>query len=206
MKNTKSPVFILILAFFFSENMFSSSSLITQNEIQKITNLARNLFTVSTVNENKIILISKQTVYFYNSVSLPEMSREQFYEYVKNSRKKIHYRIELLFVKRWSLDKIRESENHNNSIEQKINKLPKKYNLLHLSRTKTNSYFAETEAEKIRVKKYENEYRKLMSKMIKLPDLHYKNFSIFIKDNREGFEMVWGEESSIIYKIKKVFE
>ncbi len=157
-----------------------------------------------TVTADKILITSKKKYYFYVCVSLPLIKDEKyFYEnYVKNGRKDYStYRF--LFEPRWSQKKLKDIKKGNDLMRKLIDNLPKQYKLTHLTRNKQGSYFAQTEEEKKRVKQFEQR-RDMIEKHIKeVPDFHTKNYSIFVRDNRHGFECVYYGDDKYI-DLKKI--
>lgn len=141
---------------------------------------------------DEIEIASRTKLWFYNCVSLPYFpDNRKFYEkVVKGGRKEI-YRLRFIFVSRWSSARIKRVRERNDRIEKEINSLPEKYRLSHLSRNKMNSFFSDDEEERKRIREYEREYAKLSERIVILPDFHTEDYSIFMRNNRLGYECVW---------------
>jgi hypothetical protein len=148
--------------------------------------------------EDKIIMTSKTLCWFYNAVSLPYMTEDEFSDYVEQAGRQDYYEIMLLFVPKWDTEKINAAKSENQAIREEINTLPEKHSVSHLMRTKTNSFFPETKEDEKKVAAYDKEYAALQEKIIRIPDYEGEHYSVFVNDNRMGFEGIWCETLSLI--------
>ncbi|MEJ2665232.1 MAG: hypothetical protein P8107_14545 [Spirochaetia bacterium] len=186
-------LFFIIGGLFIFACVHMPPSQLTPAENSRLQAAAGNNWTIKSGGD-KIIIESKTPYWFYNAVSLPPMSEDEFIAYIKRSGHRDYYRITLLLVPRWSRQKIDEARRHNDDIRKKVSTLPQKYGLTHLSRTKQNSFFPETEADKEKIKRFEAERDKLEAELTPIPEYYSEHYSIFWHDNREGFEAVWAED------------
>ena len=157
------------------------------------------------IYQDRIIITSKNLYWFYVAVSLPLMDEDEFIRYVKNSGRQDYYEITLIFVEKWTMEKYQEAKIHNQAIWEELDKLPEKYGVAHLSPNKMGSFFPDSEEDKEKIKKYDQEYKVLMAQLIEIPSHHSTNYSIFFRDNTIGFEWIWSEEELINSKLKKIF-
>ena len=185
--------FLLFLFLSFTVSLFAKNDLksIKKSTSLKLKNLVKNHYQFFTL-KNKLHFYSKQKLHFYVCVSLPHFpSNKAFFEnVVKRSPKRV-YEITFSLKKKWNSNKLKRIKKKNNLIQKLIYKLPKKYKLTHLMRTKTNSFFTEDKNEKKRVKKFEIHRDRLLRFKVRLPDFHTKKYSVFIDSNRYGYECVW---------------
>ena len=184
---------------------FASGRLITRQQLRDIQSVLGPNWLLREYRD-EIEIASRTKLWFYNCVSLPYFSddREFFDKVVKGGRKEI-YRLRFIFVPRWSSARLKQAREHNDRIEREINGLPEKYRLSHLSRNKMNSFFSDDEEEKKRIREYEIEYEELRGKIIILPDFHTDEHSVFMRNNRLGYECVWLPKGYIL-PMKKIKE
>jgi hypothetical protein len=181
---------------FFIACVHTAAPLLTEDEYSRLDSAAGNEWYVH-VSGDEIVIESKELFWFYNAVSLPLMTEEELLAYIKESGRRDHYKIILLFVPRWDEKKVADARDHNNKIWKQISQLPQKYGLTHLSRNKQNSFFPETKADEVKIKEYEAEYAELEAKLIMIPDYYSEGYSIFWQDNRQGFEAVWAPDLNL---------
>jgi hypothetical protein len=182
---------VVIAAFLFS-CVHTSPALLTPTEWERLQSAAGDLWTMSDLGD-KIILETKTRCWFYNAVSLPIMDEQELTRYIKESGRKEYYQITLLFVPRWSEEKLTGAREHNDQIQAAIAALPEKLGLTHLTPNKENSFFPESETDKPKIKKYEEERARLEVELVPIPEYYSERYSIFWQDNRLGFEAVWAE-------------
>jgi hypothetical protein len=194
--------FFLIMVFVIS-CVHTTVTLLTESEDNKLKTAAGDKWAISSYKD-EIVLESKELCWFYGGVSLPPMDEKELREYAQKTGRKDHYVITLLFVPRWSAEKMAEARQHNNNIRLQMAGLAKKHGLTHLTPNKMNSFFPETEEDKVKIKKYEEDYAQLHDQLIEIPEYYSESYSIFWQDNREGFELVWTENLNI-KKISEVF-
>lgn len=206
MKTVIKSILLLFLGVMIYAGGFASGRLITRQQLRDIREILGPNWLLKEYRD-EIEIASRTNLWFYNCVSLPCFSdNSEFYEkVVKGGRKEI-YRLRFIFAPRWSSARIKQVEERNDRIGREINGLPKKYRLSHLSRNKMNSFFSDDEAEKKRIGEYEREYAKLREQIVIMPDFHTAGYSIFIRNNRLGYECVWLSEgySLPVKKIKEI--
>lgn len=173
------------------------SPLITKPEYKRLMETAGSDWDVK-FEDHEIIITSKVPCWFFIAVSLPVMEPDQFVSYVKGSGRQDYYEIHLHFVSKWDEEKTSAAETHNEKIWEEIISLPEKHGVAHLMQTKTNSYLPETEEDEKRVAEYDKEYETLLEQLIRMPDFQSEKYSIFINDNKIGFEGVWNEDITFI--------
>jgi hypothetical protein len=206
MKIMRNSVLLIFSVVMIYAGTSASGRLITRQQLRDIRSLLGPNWLLREYRD-EIEVSSRAQLWFYNCVSLPYFSdrREFFEKVVKGGREEI-YRLRFIFVPRWSSDRIKQAREQNDRIEREINGLPEKYRLSHLSRNKMNSFFSDDEEEKKRIKQYEIEYEELRNKIVILPDFHTEEHSVFIRNNRLGYECVWFPEgySLPMKKIKEI--
>ncbi len=172
-------------------DVVASGRLITRQQLRDIQSVLGPNWLLREYRD-EIEIASRTKLWFYNCVSLPYFSddREFFEKVVKGGRREI-YRLRFIFLPRWSSARLKQARENNDRIEREINGLPEKYRLSHLSRNKMNSFFSDDEEEKKRIREYEIEYEELRGKIIILPDFHTDEHSVFMRNNRLGYECVW---------------
>jgi hypothetical protein len=148
--------------------------------------------------DDRIVITSRHLFWFYNAVSLPYMEEGELEKYIKESGRQDHYEITLRFVKRWTEEAIEEAREKNGSIYKAIGSLQEKHSLTHLTPNKMNSFFPETEEDEHKIKAYEKERDEYLSQLIDIPVYYSERYSIFISDNRLGFEGIWSEDVTMI--------
>jgi hypothetical protein len=179
------------------------SALLEPREKEQLMGLLGSNWSIAEKGE-RLIITSKEKMWFYNAVSLPYMEGKELVKYIKSSGRRDWYEIKLLFVAKWDRKRWNMAREKNDKIWEKISGLPKKHGLTHLTRNKMNSFFPETDQDKVKIQAYEKERRGLKETLIVLPDYHSARHSIHRSDNRMGFEAVWSESGSSI-DFSKVF-
>ncbi len=188
----KSFVFMMILFLLFTNGFtIDTNSILKQGRKKKISKLLKPHWTLK-ISKNKIIIASRIKIWFYNCVSLPHYPDKQvfFKEVVKKGRQD-YFRVTYVFKAKWSLAKLKQAKIHNRKIWRQIKALPKQYKLTHLIRTKQNSFYSKNVEEQKRIKQYERDYARIKAQTLILPDFHSRKHSIFLIENRMGFECVW---------------
>jgi hypothetical protein len=165
-------------------------TLLTDAEYDRLKEAAGDKWTITTAKD-EIILTATELSWFYNGLSLPLMEDKELEHYVQSTGRRDYYQITLVFVPRWSVEKMEEARRHNDNIRLQMAGLAKKHGLTHLTPTKTNSFFPESEEDKPKITKYEKEYAELAATMISIPQYYSQSSSIYRWDNRRGFEQVW---------------
>jgi hypothetical protein len=206
MKIMRNSILLLFFGVMIYAGSYANGRLINQQQLRDIQSVLGPNWLLREYRD-EIEIASRTQLWFYNCVSLPYFSdnREFFENVVKGGREEI-YRLRFIFVPRWSSARIKQARERNERIEREINGLPEKYRLSHLSRNKMNSFFSDDEEEKKRIKEYEIEYEELRGKIVILPDFHTEEYSVFIRNNRLGYECVWLPEgySLPVKKIKEI--
>jgi hypothetical protein len=195
--------YLLLLGMLAFSCIHTTPTLLTDAEYARLKGAAGDKWTISSTKE-EIILTAKELSWFYNGVSLPSMTDEELENYARSTGRQDHYRVTLIFVRRWSAEKMEEARRYNDDIRLQLAGLVKKHGLTHLTPNKINSFFPESEEDKPKIEKYEKEYAALSVKIVSIPQYYSQSWSIFWRDNRMGFEQVWGKDLGID-KISKVF-
>lgn len=161
---------------------------------------------------SRIHLIRNDSIYILNEnrIKAPKENRDvlnqRIQKYGQRCISKIIYRYEA----RWSKEDLKKANEHNSKLSKEIKKLPSKYNIEHLynkslSSKKGDVYTPTNDAEKIRVSKYEKEYKELMSKIIEVPTIHTEYYSLFVDEiqgRNDNNHVVFPEEASLeVYRI-----
>jgi len=140
-------------------------------------------------------------VLFENMVNAPKNieTKEELDNRIKKNGKQVKPHFEFKYYDKLSDDYIESARRKNDSVYAVIKSLPKKYNIENLRDKFASSkgedfYFANTEEEKERIKKFEIERDNLLDKIIKLPDYNSEYFSLYI-DSRIGI----GDEFHLVY-------
>ncbi|MBN1411125.1 MAG: hypothetical protein JW969_09785 [Spirochaetales bacterium] len=169
--------------------------LLTDKEYLKLKEAAGDNWDIF-FEEDKITLTSRKIFYFYNAVSLPYMKPEELAAYAMESGRQDYLEIIMTFVPKWSDEKVTETRQKNAMVLKEQYDLVEKHGLTHLTRNKQNSFFPETPDDKPKIKKYEEEYAWLESQLIRVPSYKSEKFSIFVQDNRMGYEAAYSEEGA----------
>jgi hypothetical protein len=175
----------------------SGQSLLTDDEYGSLREAAGDNWDIEEYDE-RIVMTGRHLFWFYNAVSLPYMEEGELEAYIKESGRQDHYEITLRFVKRWTDEAIEEAREKNGSIYKAMDGLRERHGLTHLAPNKMNSFFPETEEDEPKIKAYEKERDGYLSRLIDIPVYYSEQYSIFISDNRLGFEAVWSEDVTLI--------
>ncbi len=131
----------------------------------------------------EITLLYQNSINAPLSLETPQQKAERIKKYGKKVKSILRFRLEPL----WDEQKIQTTQEHNRKIHDEINKLPEKLNITHLYNTFLSSkgqvYFNEgTEQENNRVAEYQEQKKKLESKLIALPEYSTEKASLFLMD------------------------
>jgi hypothetical protein len=172
----------------------SSTKLLTDEEYAELTGAAGTGWKLIYYGDS-IVLKSDDLYYFYSGVSLPPMSEEQLKEYAIESGRRDYYELTITFVQKWTREKIEDARKKNDELRIEQRGLQEKHGLGHLTRNKLNSFFPEAPEDEPKIKAYEEDYERIQSELIRIPEYNSTKYSLFVTDNREGFEVAWSEDS-----------
>jgi hypothetical protein len=196
-------VFISLIPSCVSTPQSTPHPLLIESEYRKLKTEAGDDWDIG-IFENKITITSRRMFYFYIAVSLPYMNEDELKAYIMESGRKDYYVITLIFVPKWSKEKIIEARKTNDEIRLKQYGLAEKYGLTRLTPNKQNSFFPETPEDEEKIKRYDAEYAELESQLILIPDYENESYSIFRHSNEMGFEAAYNEEIPRL-DLRKIF-
>jgi hypothetical protein len=193
-KKVMVTIFFMLL---FVSCIHWGQALLTDTEYSGLKQAAGDNWNIDEYGD-RIVITSKRLFWFYNAVSLPFMTEEQLEAYIKENGRQDYYEITLRFVKRWTEAEVKGARKKNGTIYEAIDHLQEKHGLMHLTPNKMNSFFPETEEDEKKIEAYEKDRDKLLSQLIDIPTYYSEQHSIFVVDNRMGFEAVWNEDITLI--------
>lgn len=172
-------------------------ALLSEAEQKRFEEAAGSGWTIH-AEDDAVVITSMRPFWFYNGVSLPYMTEGELEAYILESGRKDYYEITLRFVRQWTEEEIDVAGKTNEAIYREIGGLREKHGLGHLTPNKEYSFFPETEADKEKIESYERDRDLLESRLIDIPVFKSEFHSVYITDNRMGFEAVWSDETPLI--------
>jgi hypothetical protein len=167
-------------------------------------------------SEHQFKITSPDTVWVLeeNPVNAVAENKDAKIKRIKANGIRVVPEIIIRYEDKWSPDKIQQLKIQNAAIDDEINKLPKKYNIVQLRDKKLSTknqtiYTGNNEKEKGLIEQYNKEKSVLEAKKTILPDFHSDKYSLFItslKGNIDNLHSVYPEKPSLeLYTIISTF-
>ncbi|MBI3039632.1 hypothetical protein HYY75_11420 [bacterium] len=174
-----------------------------------------------TKDELSVIKEERCWVLFENRINAP-FSQEKPGEReqrIRSQGKEVYAEIKFKMEPRWPPEKIEKVTGENLETFKKIQGLPRQFSIDHLhdsflSSKGEETFVPKTEKEKKRVEEFKKAKLELEKKIVKLPDFHTQNFSLFVDSHKgleDEFHIVYPEETSregyqVLSEIKELCE
>ncbi len=156
------------------------------------------------IENNHMIVESKDTIWILseNILKRPKETSQKRANRIMLNGVQTMARLVIKLEDKWSIGKLEKAEETNSNIYNKIKKLPKEHDIVRIAKTggrRGTQYIPKTGNDKLRIEAYKKAKADILNQLIKLPDIHSQNYSLFILKKvgeHNSFQMVHPKKTS----------